>query len=97
MSFKNSLVEAQAILDDFAFVFIKYEQDNPHLNGENELNKDFIYSGKLNRLMYNRYFNLNLRCNLKFKTYPFDQQNCAIWVSDFYFYFFLLTTTYLNW
>ena len=47
--------------------------------------------------MYNHYFNLNLRCNLKFKTYPFDQQNCAIWVSDFYFYFFLLTTTYLNW
>ena len=81
MSFKNSMVEAQAVLDDFAFVFIKYEQNLPEVNDENELNEDFIYSGKSNQLMYNRFFNLNLRCNLNFQRYPFDQQNCTVQVN----------------
>jgi len=39
------------------------------------------YRGAENPFVYESYLDLNLRCNFKFTTYPFDQQTCCMLVS----------------
>jgi len=64
-------------MDDFAFIFARPES-KPELSDISDLEENLIYSGNDNPLIYQRYFDLNARCNFKFDDYPFDTQHCPI-------------------
>ncbi len=77
--FSNSLPEVQLLNDDLSFLMVRQESQST-LNSENEIVENRIYDGDLNPIIYEKFLDLNLRCNYEFSTYPFDQQYCNIQV-----------------
>jgi len=80
--FHNNFEEAQATMDDFAFIFAKPES-KPVVSNISDLDENLVYSGEYNPLVYQRYFDLNVRCNFKFENFPFDTQRCLLLVRNF--------------
>ena len=79
--FSNSLPEVQVTNDELSLLMVKQESDSK-MYDENELQENEFYEGHSNPFIYQRYYDLNLRCNYEFSKYPFDQQNCSIIVSQ---------------
>ena len=75
-----SILEVQLTNDDLSFLMVKQETP-PTLNSDEQLQENYIYDGETNPLVYEKYLDLNLRCNYEFLKYPFDQQQCSILVS----------------
>ena len=82
---KNNFDEVQAMMDEFAFVFVKPEAKPLVSSLLSELDENQIYEGKSNPLIYLRYFDLNVRCNFEFTYFPFDTQKCTVWVRLHFF------------
>ncbi len=77
--FTNSIpVEVQIVNDELSYLMVQQESKPERKNTLNTLQKNEIYRGDLNSLVYARYFDLDLRCNYMFDDYPFDHQNCSI-------------------
>ena len=54
---------------------------SPTLNTNDQIQENEIFEGATNPFIYQRYFDLEVRCNYKFFDYPFDQQECQVSVS----------------
>ena len=80
--FTNSIpVEVHIVNDDLSYLTVKLEGKPERKTSKDTLQKNEVFDGAANSLRYERYFDLNLRCNYVFENYPFDQQNCSITVS----------------
>jgi hypothetical protein len=51
------------------------------LNTADQIQENEIFEGATNPFVYQRYFDLEVRCNYKFYNFPFDQQECQVIVS----------------
>ncbi len=88
--FTNSFpVEVHIVNDGLSYLTVKLEGRPELKNSKDNLQKNEVYDGASNSLVYERYFDLKLRCNYIFDNYPFDQQNCSIRVSDYFILAFL--------
>ena len=54
---------------------------SPTLNTNDQIQENEIFEGATNPFVYQRYFDLEVRCNYKFSDYPFDKQECQVIVS----------------
>jgi hypothetical protein len=77
--FINSLPEFHIENDLNSVVMVKKE-GLPVSNENTDLQENECYSGSDNPIVYERYIDLNLRCNYEFSNYPFDQQFCGFQV-----------------
>jgi hypothetical protein len=83
--FSNSLpAEVQIVNDEHSYLMVQLESKPDRKETTDSLQKNEVYNGSLNSLLYKRYFDLDLRCKYKFDNYPFDQQKCSIEVSNIY-------------
>ena len=78
--FTNSLPEIHINNDLYSFLMVKKE-GLPMDEENHDLQDNEHYRGAENPFIYESFLDLNLRCNFKFTTYPFDQQTCSILVS----------------
>ena len=82
--FTNSIpLEVQIVNDELSYLMVQLEGEPVRRDTIGTLQKNEVYDGAKNSLRYERYFDLDLRCNYIFDNYPFDQQNCSIDVSIF--------------
>ncbi len=79
--FSNSLVEQRISNDDFSSLEV-LRWGNATLNSPSELQKNELFDGAENPLVYTRVYSLDLQCNFELKWYPFDFQECFIQVSE---------------
>jgi len=77
--FANSLPEFHIENDPNSILMVRKE-GSPILNEFSDLQENEFYSGSNNPFVYERFIDLNLRCNYEFSKYPFDQQSCSIQV-----------------
>ena len=84
--FCNSLSEIRISNDDFSSLEV-LRLGRPHLNSPIELQKNELFDGAENPLVYTRVYSLELQCNFELKWYPFDYQECFILVSRKLFFF----------
>ena len=54
---------------------------NPKLTRDNSLNKDELFMGDENPIVYSRFYSMTLNCDFILNNYPFDFQQCYIDVS----------------
>jgi len=78
--FSNSLPEVRIENDASSYLMVKQES-SARLDKNNNLQENELFDGSQNPFIYKRYFDLNLRCNFQFSSYPFDEQVCNILVS----------------
>jgi len=79
--FSNSLVEERISNDDFSSLEV-LRWGKATLNSPSELQKNELFDGAENPLVYTRVYSLHLQCNFELKWYPFDFQECYIQVSE---------------
>jgi len=87
--FCNSLSEIRISNDDFSSLEV-LRLGSAHLNSPTELDKNELFYGAENPLVFTRAYALDLQCNFELKWYPFDYQECFIQVSEAWHYFKLL-------
>ena len=72
--------EFQIKNDQLSFLTVRRE-GNSTLNSDEELQENMIFDGATNAMVFQCYYDLNLRCKYEFYDYPFDHQKCEILVS----------------
>ena len=77
--FANSLPEFHIENDHNSIVMVQKE-GAPIVHENTDLQENEYYSGSNNPFVYERYIDLDLRCNYEFSKYPFDQQSCSLQV-----------------
>jgi hypothetical protein len=78
--FSNSLPEVHIENDAYSYLMVKQESA-PRLDKISNLEENELFDGSKNPFIFKRYYDLKLRCNFEFSSYPFDQQVCYILVS----------------
>lgn len=71
--------------DELSVVLVK-RNNLSHPSDESALQENLYYDGNLNPFIFQRYYDLSLRCKLEFFHFPFDHQLCNIEVSYIYTY-----------
>lgn len=56
---------------------------NSAISSRNFLNEDEIFLGKENPVVYKRFYEMVINCEMEMQQYPFDNQSCAIGVTLF--------------
>jgi len=77
--FGNSVKDAFIRVDELSALIVK-QQHKPHTILNYDLNENDIYVGSMNPLIFERIYELKLRCEFELHFYPFDIQKCHIQV-----------------
>ena len=77
--FRNSLEDVNIVNDAFSSLLVDKESSGI-LNSKKEIQENEVYEGEFNPFVYQRIYDLVLKCEFGLAKYPFDWQLCFVQV-----------------